>query len=198
MAGDPESQARVRAAGGGRKSLTETDPELEFELKSRVDPATRGDPVSALVWTTKSTRNMGALQKTEKIVRYGHAKAGSHRVSNLFKETGQCSSIRGNYPVVVVVRSGFALILNTDVSQRVPRHSKREFLYLSSSDPDTAMADTLLRGHAQMIPRAPLRGHLQCSQRLLSREGPAQHILRPCGLLQRGGLSSATFCWSSC
>ena len=60
--GQPEPQRRVRAAGGGRKKLAETDPGLAAELKRLVDPETRGDPMSPLVWTTKSTRNLaGAL-----------------------------------------------------------------------------------------------------------------------------------------
>ena len=56
--GLPEPAARVRAPGGGRKKLTESDPELMSELKALVDPQTRGDPMSPLVWTTKSTRNL--------------------------------------------------------------------------------------------------------------------------------------------
>ena len=69
--GLPEPVARVRAPGGGRKKLTESDPELMSELKALVDPETRGDPMSRLVWTTKSTRNLaGALT------------AAGHRVSD--------------------------------------------------------------------------------------------------------------------
>ena len=69
--GLPEPAARVRAPGGGRKKLTESDPELMSELKALVDPETRGDPMSPLVWTTKSTRNLaGALT------------AAGHRVSD--------------------------------------------------------------------------------------------------------------------
>jgi hypothetical protein len=60
--GQPEPAARVRAVGGGRKKLAETDPELAAQLRALVDPVTRGDPMSLLVWTTKSTRNLaGAL-----------------------------------------------------------------------------------------------------------------------------------------
>ena len=71
LEGIPEPAARVRAPGGGRKRLTETDPELMAELKALVDPQTRGDPMSPLVWTTKSTRNLaGALT------------AAGHRVSD--------------------------------------------------------------------------------------------------------------------
>jgi hypothetical protein len=56
--GLPEPAARVRAPGGGRKKLAEADPELTAELSALVDPETRGDPMSALVWTTKSTRHL--------------------------------------------------------------------------------------------------------------------------------------------
>ena len=49
---------RVRAAGGGRKRLTETDPGLLAALQALVDPGTRGDPESPLLWTTKSTRHL--------------------------------------------------------------------------------------------------------------------------------------------
>jgi hypothetical protein len=60
--GQPEPASRVRAPGGGRKKLAETDPELTAQLTALVDPVTRGDPMSLLVWTTKSTRNLaGAL-----------------------------------------------------------------------------------------------------------------------------------------
>ncbi|MEC5180898.1 ISAzo13 family transposase [Arthrobacter sp. CG_A4] len=58
--GNPKPQARVRVPGGGRKSLAATDPDLVSELKTLVDPGMRGDPVSPLVWTTRSTRNLAA------------------------------------------------------------------------------------------------------------------------------------------
>ena len=62
MAGQCEPQRRVRAPGGGRKKLSQTDPELAARLAALVDPETRGDPMSLLVWTTKSTKNLaGAL-----------------------------------------------------------------------------------------------------------------------------------------
>jgi transposase len=58
--GQSEPQVRVRAPGGGRKKLTEIDPELVAQLKALVDPETRGDPMSLLVWTTKSTKKLAA------------------------------------------------------------------------------------------------------------------------------------------
>ncbi len=63
--GAAEPSTRVRAPGGGRKRLAETDPGLVSELRALVDPETRGDPMSLLVWTTKSTRNLaGALAES--------------------------------------------------------------------------------------------------------------------------------------
>ena len=49
---------RVRRPGGGRYRLTEHDPTLKETLEKLVDPATRGDPMSPLLWTSKSTRNL--------------------------------------------------------------------------------------------------------------------------------------------
>jgi hypothetical protein len=50
--------ARVRRPGGGRRPLTETDPELLHALEALIDPVTRGDPESVLRWTCKSTRHL--------------------------------------------------------------------------------------------------------------------------------------------
>mgnify|MGYP002633938421 CR=1 FL=1 len=49
---------RVRRPGGGRKKLIDHDPELVVALRALVEPATRGDPESALCWTSKSTRKL--------------------------------------------------------------------------------------------------------------------------------------------
>jgi hypothetical protein len=58
---------RVRAVGGGRKPLTTEDPTLVHDLEALVEPVTRGDPMSSLRWTCKSTRQLAA-----ELVRQGH------------------------------------------------------------------------------------------------------------------------------
>ena len=50
----------VRRPGGGRKSLTETDPGLLDDLNALVEPDARGDPMSPLRWTCKSLRRLAA------------------------------------------------------------------------------------------------------------------------------------------
>lgn len=57
-AGDGADAAHIRRFGGGRLPLIATDPVLLEDLKNLVDPATRGDPMSPLQWTCKSTRNL--------------------------------------------------------------------------------------------------------------------------------------------
>jgi transposase len=49
---------RVRREGGGRKRKSEQDPAVVKELEQLVDPATRGDPMSPLRWTSKSTAKL--------------------------------------------------------------------------------------------------------------------------------------------
>lgn len=49
---------RIRRAGGGRKALTEVDPDLLSALESLIEPTTRGDPESPLRWTCKSIRRL--------------------------------------------------------------------------------------------------------------------------------------------
>ena len=55
-----EPLGRARRAGGGRKRLAETDPGLVPALLALVEPEERGDPMSPLRWTVKSTRTLAA------------------------------------------------------------------------------------------------------------------------------------------
>jgi hypothetical protein len=51
---------RVRRAGGGRKPLVVSNPDLLGELMALVEPGERGDPMSPLRWTCKSLRQLAA------------------------------------------------------------------------------------------------------------------------------------------
>jgi Rhodopirellula transposase DDE domain len=52
--------ARIRRPGGGGKPLVQTDPTIVEALEELVEPHTRGDPVSPLRWTLKSTSKLAA------------------------------------------------------------------------------------------------------------------------------------------
>ena len=56
--GETLEPGRVRRRGGGRKSLTETDPTLLEDLERLVDEDSRGDPERPLRWTAKSVRKL--------------------------------------------------------------------------------------------------------------------------------------------
>jgi transposase len=75
-------ERRVRRAGGGRKSLMETDAELSRVLEALVDSNTRGDPMSPLRWTCKSTRNLA-----QELQRQGHPVSHA-TVASLLEELG--------------------------------------------------------------------------------------------------------------
>ena len=51
---------RIRRPGAGRPPITETDPGLEAALEQLIDPVTRGEPDSPLLWTAKSLRTLAA------------------------------------------------------------------------------------------------------------------------------------------
>jgi len=59
------SARRIRRPGAGRKRLADKDPALLVDLDRLVDPVTRGDPMSPLRWTCKSTTKLaGELRRT--------------------------------------------------------------------------------------------------------------------------------------
>jgi len=53
-----DSTPRVRRPGGGRKKAIDKEPDLLLELDDLVSPESRGDPMSPLRWTLKSTRQL--------------------------------------------------------------------------------------------------------------------------------------------
>jgi Rhodopirellula transposase DDE domain len=79
---------RIRKEGGGRKRLTETDPGLAQALDRLIEPATRGDPMSPLRWTCKSTMNLA-----QALTRHGHP-VGAWTVGAMLKQAGY--SLQGN------------------------------------------------------------------------------------------------------
>jgi hypothetical protein len=73
---------RIRRPGGGRRPLTEGDPDLLATLESLIEPTTRGDPETMLRWTCKSTRRLAA-----ELTRMGHP-VGRETVAKLLHEAG--------------------------------------------------------------------------------------------------------------
>jgi hypothetical protein len=79
---------RTRKPGGGRKKAADLDPGLRPALLALVEPDERGDPMSPLRWTTKSTRNLAA-----ELTRQGH-RVSADVVADLLREDG--FSLQGN------------------------------------------------------------------------------------------------------
>src|SRR5499433_1867103 len=78
----PLASGRVRRPGGGRKRLSTTDPELAAALDALVDPDTRGDPMSPLRWTCKSTGQLALA-----LTRGGHP-VSADTVGTMLRESG--------------------------------------------------------------------------------------------------------------
>jgi hypothetical protein len=80
--------ARIRHPGGGRKTLSETDPQLFAALEQLIDPMTRGDPMSPIRWTCLSTSHLA-----EVLTRQGHA-LSARSVGRMLNEAHY--SLQGN------------------------------------------------------------------------------------------------------
>jgi transposase len=81
---DPDAvpASRQRREGGGRKARDEEQPELRDALEALIEPATRGDPMSSLRWTCKSTRTLAAELRRQGFV------VGSNTVGRLLRASG--------------------------------------------------------------------------------------------------------------
>lgn len=79
--GEPPLGRAWRPAGG-RKRVADLDPGLRDALLALVEPDVRGDPMSPLRWTTKSTRHLAA-----ELTRRGH-RVSADTVGDLLREEG--------------------------------------------------------------------------------------------------------------
>jgi len=84
----PLPASRVRREGGGRKRICEQEPAILRELESLIEPESRGDPMSPLRWTCKSTR-----QLAEVLAKRGYA-VSHPTVAELLERLGY--SLQGN------------------------------------------------------------------------------------------------------
>ncbi|MFJ9847611.1 ISAzo13 family transposase, partial [Kitasatospora sp. NPDC101155] len=82
LEGGEEPLDRVRKPGGGRKRLADLDSRLRPALQALVEPEERGDPMSPLRWTVKSTRQLAT-----ELTRQGH-RVGADTVGVLLREEG--------------------------------------------------------------------------------------------------------------
>lgn len=83
-----EPLGRARRPGAGRRRAADLDPGLRPALLALVEPDERGDPMSPLRWTTKSTRTLAA-----ELTRQGH-RVGPDTVADLLR--AEKFSLQGN------------------------------------------------------------------------------------------------------
>jgi transposase len=73
---------RSRKGGGGRKKVTEAYPNIYCELEEIIQPHTKGNPESPLLWTSKSVRKLQTALEEKGI------KVAFRTVCDLLKEMG--------------------------------------------------------------------------------------------------------------
>lgn len=76
------STCHVRSPGGGRKPLTQTQPDLPPALDALVEPTARGSPDSPLRWTCKGVRRLAAELQVQGF------QIGRQKVADLLHQLG--------------------------------------------------------------------------------------------------------------
>ena len=84
----PLPEGRIRREGAGRPALLKQHPELPGMLEALVEPLARGDPMSPLRWTCKSTRSLAATLTA------GNRPVSHEKVAQLLR--GLNYSLQGN------------------------------------------------------------------------------------------------------
>ena len=103
-----------RHPGGGRKRREFEQPQLVESLQRLVDSGTRGDPMSPLRWSCKSTRTLA-----EELSRQGFS-VSANTVGRLLRECGYSLRRIAKRLKVSSIRIG---MLSSDTSIGVSRHS---------------------------------------------------------------------------
>lgn len=103
-------KGRVRRPGGGRKAKTVENPALLDALKGLLEAATRGDPMSPLLWTSRSLKKLAsALQGL------GH-EVCPNVVAKMLRDLGY--SLQSNRKTQQTSRSGCAVSLSGRANER--------------------------------------------------------------------------------
>jgi transposase len=122
--GEHLPDGRCRKAGGGSKRAGEKDKTLEEDLLLCIKPAIKGDPMSALLWVSKSSRKIQGLLKKQ-----------GHQISH--------TSVR-----TLLQRNGYTLQSNRKArEEKTMREEERDqqFHYISR------MAGSYLKGKSPVI-----------------------------------------------
>jgi transposase len=94
-----EPTSRIRKQGGGRKRLSEQNPEIIQALEALIEPTTRGDPESLLRWTCKSVRNLeGELEVSGYAVSHVTVAALLHKLDYTLQANRKTSEGKEDHP----------------------------------------------------------------------------------------------------
>ena len=104
--GDTPPEGRVRRPGGGRKSAVHHQPDLPEKLESLVEPLRRGDPMSPLRWTCKSTRRL-SRELSKFIHQREETKFNGDTFFDFLKKLRQASARAGRRVIVILDNASY-------------------------------------------------------------------------------------------
>ena len=146
-----EPLGRARKPGGGRKRAADLDPGLRPALLALVEPDERGDPMSPLRWTVKSTRNLAA-----ELTRQGH-KVSADTVGDLLREEG--FSLQGNAKTIEGQRHPDRDAQFRYINEQVKAHQGTGDPVISVDTKKKELVGEFKNGGREWRPEGRARGH---------------------------------------
>ena len=133
---EPLPEGWSRKPGGGRKTVPAHDPNLLLALETLIDPVTRGDPMSPLRWTCKSTRQLAHTLGAQ-----GHPVSHT-RVAGLLDDLGY--SLQSNAKAIEGGQHADRDAQFQYISRTTTRYQRREMPVIS--------VDTKKKGTRRQVP----------------------------------------------
>ena len=126
---EPLAKGQVRRTGGGRKAVSEDDPEVVPELQRLVEPATLGDPMRPLIWVSKSMEKLaetltamghpiGADTVRKELVKLGFSRQVNRKVNEGSKHPDRNAQFEHINTNVVAAQAAGQPVISVDTKKK--------------------------------------------------------------------------------
>jgi hypothetical protein len=125
----PLAPGQVRRRGGGRRAVSDKDPELVPALRRLVEPATLGDPVRPLLWVSKSMDKLaraltemghpiGADTVRKELVKLGFSRQSNRKTQEGSKHPDRNAQFEHINAKVVAAQAEGQPVISVDTKKR--------------------------------------------------------------------------------
>jgi len=164
----PLPRGQVRRAGGGRRAVSESDPELVPELKRLVEPVPLGDPERPLLWVSKSMDKLAATLTAmghpisadtvaKELVKLGFSRQHNRKADEGSRHPDRNAQFEHINAKVIAAQAAGQPVIRRHQEERVGWHLQERWLRLSPQGQSSPCERARLRGQGARQGRAVWR-----------------------------------------